>query len=567
MKTLALMIVVATACVAAFAGSAERARIASALFDIPLDQIDGPAGANYDYNVYGEPCTVPECMGPCLGYDGGHSGIDIQTKSVAGPQTADENFFAVSRGVVLAGSASSTIAVYDTQNDRTVLYLHARSVAVSPFDQVSVGTLLGVQGDVGAAGEHVHIEVRSGQRTSAACGASSTEDPEPVLIGYLDEFEASPPPNHDVSFFRCLAPSEVEITDLTRDGTLTWVNNDPEGVVLIQRTESVEHDWQDISSVPIAGPIQSSLVVHPDQSTYLVIDLSGGTNASSYPVNYLSSVPAGGWTDEHKTTKLVMRRIPAGMFTMGSPTNELGRYSNETQHQVTLTKDFYIGVFEVTQRQWERVMGTWPSYFTNATYRDSRPVEKVSYYDTRENPANIPINPHWPQSSQVHANSFMGKLRSKTGLGTLDLPTEAQWEYACRAGATTALNSGHNLTNTSSDAAMDQIGRYQYDHPGGYSSSASVNTDGGTAKAAISQPNSWGLYDMHGNVWEWCLDWDGVYPGTVTDPPGAESDSSRISRGGGWSSSARNCRSAHRSSPGPGSRVSDFGLRAAMTLP
>lgn len=115
---------------------------------------------------------------------------------------------------------------------------------------------------------------------------------------------------------------------------------------------------------------------------YMVIDLSGGPSASSYPVSYLAAVPSGGWTEEHKTTKLVMRKIPAGTYTMGSPEGELGRYSAETQHQVTLTKDFFIGVFEVTQKQWERVMGTWPSYFTNATYRDSRPVEQVSYYPT-----------------------------------------------------------------------------------------------------------------------------------------------------------------------------------------
>ncbi|MBM4027405.1 MAG: hypothetical protein FJ280_18660, partial [Planctomycetes bacterium] len=130
-------------------------------------------------------------------------------------------------------------------------------------------------------------------------------------------------------------------------------------------------------------------------STYLVIDLSAGPSATSYPVSYLSSVPSGGWSDVYKTTKLVMRRIPAGTFTMGSPSGELGRYDNETQHQVTLSKDFYIGVFEVTQKQWERVMGTWPSYFNNTSYRDSRPVEQVSYYDIRENPANSAISPNW----------------------------------------------------------------------------------------------------------------------------------------------------------------------------
>ncbi|MBM4165024.1 MAG: hypothetical protein FJ222_11385, partial [Lentisphaerae bacterium] len=160
---------------------------------------------------------------------------------------------------------------------------------------------------------------------------------------------------------------------------------------------------------------------------YMVIDLSGGPSASSYPVSYLSGVPVGGWTDTYKTTKLVMRRIPAGTFTMGGRSTDYPGASDDGLHQVTLTQDFYIGVFEVTQKQWERVMGNWPAYFFNATHRDSRPVEWVSYYDIRENPNNSAISPNWPQSAQVHADSFMGKLRTKTGLATFDLPTESQW--------------------------------------------------------------------------------------------------------------------------------------------
>ena len=185
---------------------------------------------------------------------------------------------------------------------------------------------------------------------------------------------------------------------------------------------------------------------------YLVIDLSGGSTASNYPVSNLSAVPANGWTDEYKTTKLVLRRIPAGTFTMGSPTNELGRGGDETQHQVTLSQGFCIGVFEVTQKQWERVMGNWPSWYTNASYRDSRPVEQTSYNDIRGSSAGA----GWPSNNNVNATSFMGNLRAKTGLG-FDLPTESQWEYAGRAGTITALNSGYNLTNVNNDALFTLV--------------------------------------------------------------------------------------------------------------
>lgn len=301
---------------------------------------------------------------------------------------------------------------------------------------------------------------------------------------------------------------------------------------------------------------------------YMVIDVLGGADATNYPVSYYDAstdVPGGVTSDTYRTTSILLRRIPAGTFTMGSPTGELGFDSDEAQHQVTLTKDFYIGVFEVTQKQWERVMGTWPSYFNNTTYCDSRPVEDVSYYDIRENPANSAISPNWPASAQVHADSFMGKLRAKTGLATFDLPTESQWERACRAGTGTALNSGYNLTGTESDPRMSEVGRYWYNGGSGYTRNG--DTAVATAKAGSYLPNAWGLYDMHGNVWEWCLDWYLAYPGTVTDPGGAASESNRVLRGGGWYGSAMYCRSADRSGNDPSYRRGNYGFRLSRTLP
>jgi formylglycine-generating enzyme required for sulfatase activity len=236
---------------------------------------------------------------------------------------------------------------------------------------------------------------------------------------------------------------------------------------------------------------------------------------------------------------------------------------------VTLTEDFYIGVFEVTQRQWELVMGNRPSWFSNATYYQTRPVEQVSYYDIRENPDNSDDPAvDWPANSAVNADSFMGKLRETTGLAGFDLPTESQWEYACRAGTATALNSGCNLTNTTQDARLAEVGRYLFNGPNTYGYDQGVATNGGTAVAGSYLPNAWGLYDMHGNVWEWCLDWFGTYPGTVTDPQGPISGSSRVIRGGSISGYAVVCRSADRGYlGGAGDRDTIGGFRACCAPP
>ena len=306
-------------------------------------------------------------------------------------------------------------------------------------------------------------------------------------------------------------------------------------------------------AVPMCYRVKASF------APYLVVDVSGGPSATNYPVSYLADVPTGGWTDEYKTTKIVVRRIPAGTFMMGSPANELGYVSDETQHQVTLSQDFYIGVFQVTQKQWERVMGTWPSYFNNPDYRDARPVERVTYNDIR----GASAGDNWPAANTVDAASFMGVLRTKTGKA-FDLPTEAQWEYACRAGTTTALNNGSNLTNPyGDDPGMDQVGRHWYNGGSGYTQNG--DTTVGTAKVGSYLANVWGLYDMHGNVWEWCLDWYGTYPGAVIDPRGASSGSIRVMRGGDWDAYPDGCQSAFRTQYfDPDPRNYNNGFRVAL---
>lgn len=296
---------------------------------------------------------------------------------------------------------------------------------------------------------------------------------------------------------------------------------------------------------------------------YMVVDLSGGVDALSYPVSYLSSVPAGGWNDEYKTTKLVLRLIPPGTFMMGSPSDELGHNwagNYETLHQVTLTKPFYIGVFEVTQKQWQLVMGNTPSGYKG----DLRPVEQVSYNMIR----GTVNGAAWPTHNQVDANSFIGRLRGKINM-LFDLPTESQWEYACRAGTGTALNSGKDLTATDQCTPMHEIGRYEYNHADGRG-----YTDAHT-KVGMYLPNVWGLYDMHGNVAEWCLDWwvDNLGTSTRIDPVGGTSGNYRVVRGGAWGNGgyrlagyAAACRSGYRSynyysSSSPSVAKSYWGLR------
>ena len=288
---------------------------------------------------------------------------------------------------------------------------------------------------------------------------------------------------------------------------------------------------------------------------YMVLDLSGGPNADSYPVSYLADVPAGGWTDEYKTTKLVLRKIEPGTFTMGSPSNETGHQGTEDLKQVTLTKAFYIGVFETTQKQYELITGSNPSQYQV----DDNPVEKVNYNDLRGS------GPDWPSTgSGVLGTSFFGKLRLKTGrLYNFDLPTEAQWEYACRAETTTALNSGKNLSDATACSEMEEVGRYEADRNDGKGKKYNAECTVGSYA-----PNAWGLFDMHGNVWEWCLDWRLANLGTdpATDPTGPTSGTYRVLRSGGWSTDAWQCRSARRSGQVPGTTDAQTGFRVTFTV-
>ncbi len=251
---------------------------------------------------------------------------------------------------------------------------------------------------------------------------------------------------------------------------------------------------------------------------------------------------------------LVLVRIPAGTFMMGSPVGERGRDSDETQHQVTLTQDYYLGKYEVTQRQWVAVMGSNPSHFSSCGL--DCPVERVSWNDICGGTTG----------STCTSTSFIGKLNAhlaatgQPGAGKFRLPTEAEWERAARGGTT-----GPFSFDTSANPSWD-MGCGSFPQAEGYM--WWCNNSGYTTRPVGQKlPNPYGLYDMHGNVWEWVADWYGSYPtGAVADPPGPSMGSARVLRGGGFYDNARYCRSALRYDYFPGYRYNFIGFRLARSL-
>jgi formylglycine-generating enzyme required for sulfatase activity len=233
--------------------------------------------------------------------------------------------------------------------------------------------------------------------------------------------------------------------------------------------------------------------------------------------------------DLGKSVTLAMVLIPAGEFMMGSPDSDKNaRDEEKPQHRVRITRPFYLGKYLVTQGQWEVLMGNNPSRFKGP----KNPVERVSFDDCQ---------------------AFVGKLNAKTRgqRGKFALPTEAQWEYACRAGSRARYCFGDDER---------QLGEYGW---------IDTNSSGKTHAVGEKRPNDWGLYDMHGNVWEWCQDYydAGFYAKSPPDDPTATKlGSFRMIRGGGWYYGARNCGSANRFLSGPEYRYEVLGLRVCQLL-
>jgi formylglycine-generating enzyme required for sulfatase activity len=218
------------------------------------------------------------------------------------------------------------------------------------------------------------------------------------------------------------------------------------------------------------------------------------------------------YLDGELITSIEFCHVPAGIFRMGRLRNF---------HRVTISRDFYLGKYPVTQAQWEAVMEDNPSHFKGARW----PVENVSWEDCQQ---------------------FIKKLNYQTGKDLYRLPTEAEWEYACRAGSITAYSFGDDKKH---------LGEYGWH---------STNSGGEIHPVGQKIPNPWGFYDMYGNVWEWCKDWYAPYPRSlVTDPEGPPSGSDRVLRGGCWFDAALRCRSGFRSFFSPDFHSSFFGFRLA----
>ncbi len=282
--------------------------------------------------------------------------------------------------------------------------------------------------------------------------------------------------------------------------------------------QQVEDSVQEIHIAVSAGAIVENAVREPEP-----------VETGEKPV---ISGETSGRTDPFDSLESSFVYIAPGTFQMGSPEYETGRSGDEIMHEVTLAKGFYMLKTAVTQRQWEAVMGNNPSSFADGC--DNCPVENVSWNECQE---------------------FIRRLNAGKD-SIYRLPTEAEWEYACRAGTTTPLCNGEiSELYCAHDPILGEVGW------------SCGNSSRKSRPVAQKSPNAWGLYDMHGNVSEWCQDWYGEYGSdSRTDPCGPESASGKVVRGGSWLSNAKNCRSASRFNWLPDAGIEFIGFRLVKEI-
>ncbi|MGN0833977.1 MAG: formylglycine-generating enzyme family protein [Kiritimatiellia bacterium] len=378
------------------------------------------------------------------------------------------------------------------------------------------------------------------------------------------------------------------VNRLVWDARASWPEHKTKGAraVLTVWPTNAEHwaanteFWERMAAEAAAEAERQRLLKHP---LYMVVDLEAepGANVTYYTAE--SELPGGIGSDVYRTTKMVFRKIQAFGKTakLGAPAGQVGRRDNsELVHYVKFSHDYYLGVFEVTQKQYSLVFGSNPSSVSQGdeSVWGTRPVENV-HFTHWGNPANAAQKHHlrdpdtWPGESEAagHAvtleSSFIYQFRARTGLGDyLDLPTYSQWEYAARAGTETALYTGEELASddlTQAQSALEGIARY-YANSGAAAPDLTDATGAlATARVGSYAPNAWGLYDMYGNVAELCLDYWGTFAANTEDTPtvdergpvgysgnaesvGAGAYNCHVAAGGSWRSSSAKvaCRSS-----------------------
>ena len=388
------------------------------------------------------------------------------------------------------------------------------------------------------------------------------------------------------------APAVVTLDNQTNGVSIGASNISGGGYLTGDVNKVIEEDgtykikWDVASAWPdhdIASGVRAvvsawSLDTPPD---VIVADLTSKSNVAYY--TSIDALPGGLLDNEvYRRTKIVMKKISASgiPWTMGS-VNESGRSTTgyETPHEVILTNDYYMGVFELTQSQFVALTSRTPSCFTKDG--NMRPVEKVRYVQLRQNNVgNSAVDATYAYPSDPNPDSLVGKMRSFTGL-KFEVPSEAQWEFACRAMTGDGKwGDGSSYTNETIDANLP--GRYLSNQavPGNLVATAEIGTENGTAVVGSYPCNGFGLYDMHGNVSEWTLDFSIKHRGDLPDAdkhgvPNAaggqdllgNSTSTRVARGGGWKDTPNKCRSASRENvPSQTGFADDRGVRLVINM-
>ena len=497
---------------------------------------------------------IVELLAPLRGGEAGGTGGDVAEGVIGGGATAWS-----------ARGAARIVVTFESDPSGAMVEVDGQPVGETPCSRAMVPGIykVGVKKVRYVAHEQT-LEVKSGTTPKVAAvltpdfgwltvesdptGLLATLDGEAVGATPLTAREVAPgpheivvdSPNYHAEGRRVVIEraerETVRVAPVPRNGGITVIATDPKGNALVAVVKEGERmlgkAYEPITL--LQGP--HGLTVESSASTWKGEVLVVEEQMTEVPVSLAAKpepIPAA-------QGSLKMVAIPAGSFTMGSPSSEPGRDGDEQQHRVEITQGFSLSATEVTQAQYQAVMGANPSNVKGADL----PVEKVSWLD---------------------AVQFCNKLSSRDGLNpayrisggdvTWDraapgyrLPTEAEWEYACRAGTTTAYNTGDDEAG---------LGRAAW-----YGANAGSKTHPVGSKAA----NAWGLYDMHGNVWEWCWDWSGDYnAGSQRDPQGATGGSTRVYRGGGWSGGAGYCRSADHSRAGPSGAYGALGFRVARS--